>query len=194
MGVATAGTIKSKTAFSLIETVRLNPNLDIMPIMQYSGYIAENKNKIVTAAGIGLCSHVFFVDHDLKFSPNALPKLLHEDKDIIGGLYNYKHFPEEPMIKYYKPDGEWTAKLEESNLVAIPDKVFEVAAVGGGFLLVKMSVFNDLKRPYFPMEQDEEGNRAMTEDCGFFMEAQKKGYKVYCDPTLGLKHIGDAEY
>jgi hypothetical protein len=44
------------------------------------------------------------------------------------------------------------------------------------------------------MEQDEEGNRAMTEDCGFFLQAQKKGYKVWCDPTLGLKHVGDYEY
>ncbi len=192
--MATFGTIKSKTAFSVIETIRLNPSLDIFPIMQYSGYIGENKNKIVSAAGMGLCSHVFFVDHDLRFPPNALAKLLSEDKDIIGGLYNFKHFPEEPMVKFFKKDGEWTAKLEESSLMAIPNKVFQAAAVGGGFLLVRMSVFNDLKKPYFPMEQDEEGNRSMTEDCGFMMKAQKAGYKVWCDPTLELKHIGDWEF
>ena len=44
LGVATAGTIKSKTAFSIIEMVRLNPEIELMPIFTFSGYIGENKN------------------------------------------------------------------------------------------------------------------------------------------------------
>ena len=194
MGCATAGSLMTKTALSLIETVRLNPDLEIQPIFCYSGYIGENKANIVDTAQKLLCSHVFFVDHDMEFPPNLLPKLLSTDEDIIGGMYYYKQMPLDPMLKYFKPDGEWTPKIEESTLKEIPNEIFEIAATGGGMLLVKMSVFNKIKRPYFAMEQDEFGKRSMTEDCGFFIKAQAKGYKVMCDPTIRIGHVGNYTY
>ena len=194
IGVATQGTLKTKTAFSIIETIRLNKSIDFLPIFRHGGYIAENKAKIVETAQNCLCSHVFFVDHDMKFEPNLLPKLLSYDKGIVGAMYNYRYLPKEPMVKYLKPDGNWTAKLEESAIKEIPNELFEVGATGGGMLLVKMSVFNQIEKPYFKMEQDGEGNRVVTEDSGFYLAAQKKGMKVWCDPTQGVKHIGDMEF
>lgn len=194
IGVATQGTLKTKTAFSIIETIRVNKQLEFLPIFRYGGYIAENKAKIVEAAQNCLCSHIFFVDHDMKFEPYVLPKLLSYDKDIVGAMYNYRYLPLEPMIKYLKPDGDWTAKIEESAIKEIPNELFEVGATGGGMLLVKMSVFDKLKKPYFPMEQDGEGNRVVTEDSAFYLKAQKLGMKVWVDPTLNIKHVGDFEF
>jgi GT2 family glycosyltransferase len=194
IGIPTTGTIKSKTAFSLIETVRLSPTIDFLPIFRHGGYVAENKAKIVEIAQNCLCSHIFFVDHDMKFDPNVLPILLSYDKDIVGALYHYRYLPLTPMLKYFNEKGEWTPKIEESTLKRIPDELFETASVAGGMMLVKMSVFEKIEKPYFPMEQDEEGNRAMTEDCGFFLKAQAAGFKVWCDPTLDIRHIGDYEY
>ena len=194
IGVPTAGTMRTKTAFSLIETIRMNKNTEFLPIFRHGGYIGENKAKIVETAQNCLCSHVFFVDHDMKFEPHVVMKLLSHDKDIVGGMYYYRYLPLEPMLKYFKEDGEWTSKLEESAIKKIPDELFEVAATGGGMLLVKMSVFSQLKRPYFAMEQDEEGNRSVTEDSGFYLQAQSKGFKVWVDPTLNIKHVGDYEY
>jgi len=194
IGIASQGKIHTKTAYSVIETVRLNKQIEFLPIFRYGGYIAENKAKIVEIAQNCLCSHVFFVDHDMKFEPYVLPKLLSYDKDIIGAMYNYRYLPIEPMVKYLKEDGEWTSKIEESAIKKIPDEIFEVGATGGGMLLVKLSVFDKLKRPYFPMEQDEIGNRITTEDSGFYLKAQEKGFKVWCDPTLNIKHEGLYEY
>lgn len=194
IGVPTFGTIKSKTAFSLIETVRVNKSLEFEPIFCYGGYIAENKAKIVRIAQMKLCSHIFFVDHDMKFGPEVLPKLLSYDKEIIGAMYYYRYLPLTPMLKYFKENGEWTHQLEKSAIKKIPDKLFEVAAVAGGMMLIKMSVFDKIKRPYFQMEQDEEGQRAITEDYGFFLKAQKVGCKVWCEPNLDIKHVADYEY
>ena len=177
-----------------MEMATICKDIDLKPLTQFGGYIGENKAKIVKMAQHTLCSHVLFVDHDMKFQPHVLSKLLSHDKDIIGGMYYYRYLPLTPMLKYYKPDGEWTSKLEESAIKEIPNELFEVAACGGGMLLVKMSVFNKLKRPYFAMEQDEEGNRAVTEDSGFYLQAQSKGFKVWVDPTLDIKHVGDYEY
>jgi len=194
IGVASQGTIHTKTAFSIIETVRLNKDIEFLPIFRYGGYIAENKAKIVETAQNCLCSHVFFVDHDMVFKPHVLAKLLSYDKDIVGAMYNYRYLPREPMLKYLKEDGDWTAKLEESVIKKIPDELFKVGATGGGMLLVKMSVFDKLKRPYFPMEQDGEGNRVVTEDSAFYLKAQKLGIKVWVDPTLDILHEGFYEF
>ena len=191
LGVATAGTIKSKTAFSIIEMVRLNPEIEMMPIFTFSGYIGENKNRNTETAIKCLCSHILYIDHDMKFPPNTLAKLLFHDKDIVGGLYNYKQLPPEPMLKYFDNKGEWTPTLSKSTLGSIPNELFKVAAIGGGMMLVKMSVFEKLKKPYFSMEQDEAGNRSMTEDVGFLLQAQEKGFEVWCEPSLGIEHIGD---
>ena len=194
LGVPTTGTIKSKTAFSILETVRLNKTIEFLPIFQYGGYIAENKAKITEIALNCLCSHILFIDHDMKFPPETLPKLLAHDKDIVGGMYYYRYLPLTPMLKYFKENGEWTADIKESAIEKIPSELFEVAATGGGMLLVKTSVFANLEKPYFPMEQDEEGQRSMTEDSGFYLKAQAKGYKVWVDPNLNIKHIGEYEF
>ncbi len=194
IGCASQGTIHTKTALSIIETIRLNPSMEYLPIFQFGGYIAENKAKIVDIAQKTLCSHVFFVDHDMIFPPNTLAKLLSYDKDIVGAMYNYRYLPLEPMLKYLKEDGDWTSKLEESVIKKIPDELFEVGATGGGLLLVKMSVFDKLEKPYFQMEQDGEGNRVVTEDSGFYLKAQKLGMKVWVDPTLNIKHEGFYEF
>lgn len=194
LGISTQGTIHTSTAFSIIEMIRINKQIDFLPIMRRGGYIAENKAKEVETAQNCLCSHIFFVDHDMKFEPWVLPKLLSYDKDIVGAMYYYRYLPLEPMVKYLKEDGDWTAKLEESVIKKIPNELFEVGATGGGMLLVKMSVFDKLERPYFPMEQDEAGNRSVTEDSGFYLKAQAKGFKVWCCPSLNIKHEGFYEF
>jgi len=180
IGIASQGTIHTKTAYSVIETIRLNKQTEFLPIFRYGGYIAENKAKIVEIAQNCLCSHVFFVDHDIVFNHKAFATLLAHDKDIIGVDYNYRYLPLKKM----------TVDIGEKS----DKEPYIVKAVGGGFLLVKMKVFDKLKRPYFPMEQDEDGNRVVTEDFGFYEEARKAGFKVWCDPTLSIKHEGFYEY
>ncbi len=194
IGIPTYGTITSQTALSVIETVRLNPSFNFLPIFRHGGYIGENKVKIVETAQNCLCSHIFFIDHDMKFEPNVLAKLLSYDKDIIGALYNYRYLPLTPMLKYFTEDRKWTGELEKSAIKKIPNELFEVAAVAGGMMLIKMSVFDKLKKPYFGMEQDQDGNRVMTEDCSFFLKAQEVGYKVWCEPSLNIKHVGTYLY
>ena len=176
LGISTQGTIHSKTAFSIIETIRLNKEIEFLPIFRYGGYIAENKAEEVRIAQENLCSHIFFVDHDMVFDYKALPALLAHDKDIIGVHYNYRFLPLKKM----------TVEAEEHS----ENEPYIVKAVGGGFLLVNMKVFEKLDRPYFPMEQDEAGKRVVTEDFGFYDKARDKGFKVWVDPLIKVNHEG----
>lgn len=194
IGVPTTGTLKTKTAFSLIEMVRLNHEYDFFPIFRWGGYVGENKAKIVDIAQQNLCSHLLFIDHDMKFAPDLAKNLLSSEKDIIGAMYYYRYLPLEPMLKFFDNNGKPVHKLEDSAIKKIPNELFEVYAVAGGCLLVNMDVFNKIKKPYFGMEQDEEGNRSLTEDIAFFEKAREAGYKIWCDPTQGVKHCGEYEY
>ena len=179
LACSTQGTIHTSTAFSIIETIRLNKDIEFLPIFRYGGYIAENKAEEVRIAQENLCSHIFFVDHDMVFDYKALPTLLAHDKDIIGVHYNYRYLPLTKMT------------VEEEHSDTEP---YIVKAVGGGFLLVKMKVFEKLDRPYFPMEQDEAGKRVVTEDFGFYEEARKKGFNVWVDPLIKVNHEGTFLY
>lgn len=168
------GTIKAKTAFSLLQLMKLD--FDFYPLFAYGPYISENRETLVDGAKD--CDYILFVDHDVVFDPTLLLDLLHEDKDIIGASYNYRHLPPQTLVKCFPNE---TLQEEPTKVAGIPT----------GFLLVKMSVFNKLEKPYFPMEY-KDGRVICTEDIGFSEKARKAGFDLWCYKTV--KHIGDYEY
>jgi len=188
IGIPTIGSIKSKTALSLLNTVNRSEH-EFLPIFQFGGYISENREKIIAVAQDQLCSHVFFVDHDMVFDHQALPLLMSADKDIIGASYNYRSMPRETMVKFYNEEGETVSKVAK-----MPESVFEAAGIPLGCSLIKMSVFDKLKTPYFPMKYDNKGWAVVSEDIGFCEKAKDEGFKIFCDPTINISHIGDFEF
>lgn len=185
IGVPTYGTIKSKTALALLDTINQNKDLEFVPLFCHSGYIAENFNKIVRVAQDTLCSHIFFVEHDMVFGADTIKRLLAHDVDAVGVLYNCRYLPPTLVNYFYDKDGSIVKDVE------IPTELFEAPVMATGCALVKTEVFNRIDKPYFPMEQDEEGNRILTQDVGFSEKVIKAGMKVWCDPSVVCKHLGD---
>ncbi len=181
LGIPTGGTMKSKTAFSLLETIRTT-DADFLPIFRYGNFAAENKEKIVKIAQENLCSHIFFVDCDMGFPADALTKLLAHDKDIVGVNYNYRYMPQESITKPFR------YPIDASN------DLYRVAAAGTGLILVKTSVFPALERPYFPFALSDSGDMILTEDVGFCEKARGAGFDVWIDPFIKVEHYGDFAY
>jgi hypothetical protein len=175
IGIPTGGTIHARTAFSLIETVRLN-NYNFLPIFSYGNFAAENKEKIVRIAQDNLCSHLFLADCDMGFPTNAIEKLLAHNKDIVGTMYNYRFLPPTTVTKFFSEEPQ--------------EDVFKVAGAGTGLMLIRMTVFDKLKPPYFPMEF-EEGKMILTEDIGFCEKARENGFDVWIDKTIKVLHYGE---
>ena len=178
-------TIKTETVVSLFgaaATLEIPARLHI----QKGCYVHDARNKIVDAAIRLGATHVLFIDSDIQFTHKAITTLLERDKDIIGGMYYRRQEPHYPTINQVEND-----KLIIPNKFS-KDKPFEVFAVATGFMLVKTSVFKKIEPPWFYF-----GNfhgRAMGEDVYFCWKAQKKGFQVWCDPTLNLGHIGEYVY
>ena len=177
IGIPTQGEIKAKTALSIIETVRLN-DYEFLPVFQYGNYINDSRERIVEIAKSQLCSHIFFVDADMRFSHNTVKRLIEHNKDIIGASYNYRGLPPVSTTKFFD---------EEKGLC-------KVAGIGTGCLLIKMNVFKEIEKPYFPIELTGEGLLKVTEDIGFCEKARDKGLDVWCDTDILIKHIGDFEF
>lgn len=187
LGIPTGGTMKAKTAYSLIKTVTNFPE-KILPVFQYGNFTFENKERIVDIARELLCSHIFFVDCDMSFESDTLSRLLAHDKDIVGVNYHYRYEPKELVTRFFDKDGGPTGKAE------IPKELFEAYSIGAGCLLVKTDVFRNMERPYFPIERDEKGVISCTEDVGFCEKARKSGFTVWCDPSISVGHIGDYQF
>jgi hypothetical protein len=188
VGIPTYGTIKSKTALSLMETINKNKDIEFFPVFCHGGYIAENREKLVKSAQQLLCSHIFFVDHDMKFAGDTIRKLLNHDKDVVGVLYNCRYLPLTSTTLFFGENGEQTHDIPDTK------ELIEVPVVGAGCMLIKMSVFTNLTSPYFPMENDDDGNRVVTEDAGFCKKVRESGSKVWCDLSINCLHIGDYEF
>src|SRR5574341_478862 len=106
IGLPTFGTIKSKTAYGIIEIVRQNPDIEFFPIFSYGNFAFENKEKIIEIAEDNLCSHLLFMDGDMAFESDILKKLLAHDKDIVEVLYNFRKLPLQTTAKFFGTNGQ----------------------------------------------------------------------------------------
>lgn len=180
IGIPTLGTIKTSTVITLVNIIQ-NLSCEIFVIFRFGNHISESRERMVKSAKENKCSHIFFIDSDMKFHFSVLSSLLKQNKDIIGATYNYKVHPLTSMVKLFPNEKKM-------------DKTLKVAGMPTGCLLIKMSVFEKIEKPYFPMEYDKEGFVACSSDIGFCEKARKFGFDIWCDFTLVVKHIGDYEF
>lgn len=188
VGIPVHGSIKSQTSLSLMEMMKLP--YKFFPIFQYGAYVSQNRQNIVNQAQEKKCTHLLFIDHDMKFAPITIDLLIKHDKDIVSALYNYRFKPLKPMVKMFGHQGGVIIEDWKN----IPDSLFKVAGIGMGCCLIKMSVFDKIKKPYFPMLWGSDGTVVRGEDIGFCERVRDEGVEIWVDPTLTCKHIGDFEF
>ena len=177
--------IKTDTYLSLMNMVLEYP-MDYVPLVATQGYtIAENRTWLVNKAIMAECTHILFIDDDMIFPPDTLTRLLKHNKDIIGVVYHSRMFPPSPVVV-----------LENGKV--IPDKDLEPLMkcqhVGTGVMLINLEVFKKINRPWFKFETHENGCTIRGEDAWFCKQARVKDYKIWCDTTIKIGHIGDFTY
>jgi GT2 family glycosyltransferase len=175
VGVPCGDFVKSKTAFSLLHLI--GPSAYTM---QTGSDLADNRNRIVaqTLNEENNFSHLLFIDSDMVFTPDLLQRMLKHDFDILGIPCNKRRLPLENNVQPLNPDDK-----------DMPSTLFEAASVGTGVMLIKTRVFKKLPAPWFEFSYDEEGKR-VGEDVSFCRKAREQGFRIYCDPTISVQHLG----
>lgn len=190
LGVPCTETVTSNTALCLL-ALQIPGSLHIM--FRQGPYIHDNRNAICQEALNRNCSHVFFVDYDMWIPGDTLIKLLAHDKDIVAGYYNMRKLPLVSTTKLRDP----FHNPVEAVSVPKPDHIFEAWATGTGCMLIKTGVFRKIDKPWFNVayedKKDPQGG-LVGEDMWFCRQAQRKGIKVWVDPTIPIRHLGEYPY
>lgn len=196
VGMCSGGDIKAQTVSCLLG---LDAQGSIGFTVHVGGYKPHNMNQLVAEAKEAKATHILSIDCDMVFPRDALQKLLAADKDIVGANYLARG-------QFATQDRPWWVIkfVDENNVPKLvlpqdyPDELFECAAVGLGFTLINMRVFEKLSEPYF--ETDYTGKTGSqtadfrTEDVVFCEKVRAKGFKVWCEPTIDMGHLGTYNY
>lgn len=191
IGIPTMGTVPTKVMASVVQVVRQYQDEAIFSCTENT--LVYDARYIIMQEALNNNADLLFVDSDILFNLNAVKRLLNHKKPIVAGLYYGRKPPSEP-IAYSKvrPKTFFRKKPEVIQLKDSEIRPFmEVEGVGLGFCLIRNEVLKAVSKeglnPFEPF-----GN--MGEDFSFLYRCRKKGYKIYLDSTLGLKHIGEFEY
>jgi len=150
-------------------------------ILRRSCDIVSNRTWLVNEAIKNGGTHILFVDSDMIFPDDTIPRLLAHKKEIVGVKYKKREFP---VNWLYEPINGESEK-----------EIFTVKYVGLGLMLIDLSIFTDKEKPlgspWFNFGRDSQGALAMGEDVWFCNTARFAGYDVWVDPTLKIGHVGE---
>ena len=182
--VADVDAMRALTAQSIGGAIIGANGLVIDMILRRSCDIVSNRTFLVKESIKNGATHLLFVDSDMIFPDDTIPRLLAHKKKIVGVRYKKREFPVEWL---YKPVGEESEK-----------DIFTVKHVGTGLMLIDLSIFTDKKKPlgspWFCFGRDSQGALVMGEDVWFCNTAWEAGYDVFVDPTLKIGHLGEYIY
>jgi len=159
---------------------------NLMSFLFNESLITRGRNALVQGFMKTDCTHLMFVDADIRFNPNDVLTMLEADKEIICGIYPKKEInwnqvhkaalegvpPEK--LKFYT--GAFVVNLKNyAGEATVPvNEPIEIWNGGTGFMLIKREVFEQLKPhtpSYINYVGDLAGNLGAEEIFQYFTES-----------------------
>lgn len=170
----------------------LNTNDAISLKISEGTLIANQRAELSLDAMREGCSHLLFIDSDMRFPQDMISRLLAHDVDIVATNCARRRMPTGPTAQIYKENGdrELVWSMPESTGLQ------EVGSVGMGVMLIKAGVFKALSEPWYetPWRSDKRGY--IGEDVFFCKKAREAGFKIWIDHDVSkeIGHIGTFEF
>lgn len=188
VGVPSGDLVQARFVSSLVGLLATSiPDTHVFYCNHISSRITENRNGLVKMAQEQGNTHILFIDSDMVFPPQGLGELLAHDKDIVGATACHRKEGEGKAIgipvDMDKPFHVGTERLVKMQIMGLP------------FTLIRMSVFDKLRKPYFAEPFDDQGE-LVPEDNYFYINCARAGFDIWCDNALSMKmgHVGIKEY
>ena len=156
---------------------------------QMSSLIYTSRNALAQMAIQNESDYILWLDSDMVFDPDQLVRMVDYCKatgeQFLTAIYYRRVPPFTPVLfdKLEMKDGicEW------SDFKEIPQRPFVVGGCGfGGVLMdteVAISVLGRFNQMFEPI------NRC-GEDIAFCWRARECGYRIVCDPSIKMGHVG----
>jgi hypothetical protein len=177
---------------NMVANHTLNTNDAISLKISQGTLIANQRAELCLDAMREKCTHVLFIDSDMRFPHDMIERLLQHDLDIVATNCARRRMPTGPTAQIYKENGE------RELVYTMPEStgLQEVGSVGMGVMLIKANVFAALSEPWFetPWRNDKRGY--IGEDVFFCKKARDAGFKIWIDHDVSkeIGHIGMFEF
>jgi len=176
------GSFSGEWMFSFLNLVR-PPGTDIR--LSRGMPLPEERNQLVRTAIEGGGTHVLFLDSDIIPPSNALAELANLNAPITSGVYWTHQAVPTPSAWMATDNGRYSPidVNQDGNVVSVD-------AVGMGFCLIDISVFQHVKKPWFKWTAQADRMRGVSEDFYFCRKARKAGYQILVRMDVKCAHIG----
>ena len=153
--------------------------------------IAPQRHELVLRAFEYDCTHILWLDSDMRFPKDTLVRLLQHGKPVVGANYCSCRMPPRPVaLSYIAPAG----CRDFTNLYTEPDSTGLVTAqaLGAGVLLTDINVFHLIEMPWWTIEWCDVDKGYQGEDIHFCKQVRKNGMEVLVDQDLSkeIGHVG----
>jgi hypothetical protein len=144
-------------------------------------YLDDKRNSAVEAFLKTDCTHLLFMDSDTIAEPESLKKLLDDDKDVVSAVIYKKGGDHSPCFGFY----DEKTRTFHTPMPFPYNELIPVDTVGTGFVLIKRSVLEKVKAPWF--ECYDKGQAG--EDVYFCAKCKDAGVQIYVDTGCHLGHV-----
>jgi hypothetical protein len=150
--------------------------------------LPKGRQDLADSALAAGCTHVLWIDSDMKFPADTLLRLLRYDEPIVGINSMARRPPYMTHATY--EDGTCVPTVKDSSGLE------KVGRCGFGLLWVDVRVFAEMERPFFNFHFDTERGQWEGEDYYFLAKAKALGFDVHIDHDLtkDVLHIGTFGY
>ena len=149
---------------------------------------ARARNLIAKEAVQYNFDYVLMVDSDVILPANTLTVLLAAQKDIIFGWYPRKGTVVGQTELFALGHKDFVNENNINMKDVTGSEPVEIKGGGMGCALIKVSIFNTLKYPWFRYVEYDDGS-VLSEDNYFCSQVTSIGYKVFYHPGIRCSHV-----
>lgn len=170
-------------ALMLGYTTYLKPQMQVPVYFLKGTYLPRARAALVQKAKDLSCTHILFLDADMRFPKDTLIHMLRHEKHVVAANYPTRQAPIIPTAL----DEAHQPMFEGAGLT-------EARSCGMGVMLVDLTVFD--AKPWFAVGYSKQIDDYSGEDTYFCEMARKAGYAIWIDWTLSehVRHCGAFVY
>lgn len=163
-------------------------DVELRLFMARDSILPRGRHSLVVAALEADCTHVLFLDSDMRFPKDSLVRLLAHAEPVVGVNYTRRRFPLDPVAS----DGDGAPVYVEEGAEGLA----AVAQTGFGVMLVDLDVFRQIPAPWFQIGYAKATGDYAGEDVYFCALVREHGLSVLVDNTLSreVSHLGEMEF
>lgn len=174
----------------------LDPEIELGVAVITGTYIHSARRKMLQTCIEAKCTHILWLDSDMRFPPDTLVRLLNHQKSVVGINYANRQFPT-GFVAFERLNENESVRLKT---LADSTGLVTVDALGFGVLLMAL---NDVVPVLPPLEEDpwftydwKPDQNEVGEDVHFCFLLKKKGIDIYVDQDLSkiCGHTGSMVY